>query len=194
MDDGCRVWPRGLRLLSDTQRHREIRLQPCPIHQSGGLSRRVSRSPGVGPDAQAPWPLAGRASGGRRSVLLGGLVRMLFPVQLAHVAAGVVQAPGVLPGAAIVQLLLGIFFWHDAYGCNWAGRRTPEAHPGREDCDPDRTASGQAGTVPSPQSRPKRLDAPSRPSPIQSQSRNSIVDNLGKSNYVLNAPIENTVS
>jgi hypothetical protein len=48
-------------------------------------------------------------------VLLGGLVRMLFPVQLAHVAAGVVQAPGVLPGAAIVQLLFGIFFWYEAY-------------------------------------------------------------------------------
>lgn len=48
-------------------------------------------------------------------VLLGGLVRMLFPVQLAQIAVGVIQTPGVLPGAAIVQLLLGAFFSFRAY-------------------------------------------------------------------------------
>jgi hypothetical protein len=37
-------------------------------------------------------------------VLLGGLVRMLFPVQPAEIAVGVIQTPGVLPVAAIVQL------------------------------------------------------------------------------------------
>ena len=48
-------------------------------------------------------------------VLLGGLARMLFPVQLAHIAVGVIQTSGVLPAAAIVQLLLGIFFCYKAY-------------------------------------------------------------------------------
>jgi hypothetical protein len=51
-------------------------------------------------------------------VLLGGLVRMLFPVQLAHIVVGVIQAPGVLPAAALVQLLLGIFFGYKAYSRN----------------------------------------------------------------------------
>jgi hypothetical protein len=30
-------------------------------------------------------------------VLLGGLVRTLFPVQLAQIAVGVIQAPGIMP-------------------------------------------------------------------------------------------------
>jgi hypothetical protein len=47
--------------------------------------------------------------------ILGGLARMLFPVQLAEVAVGVLQAPGVLPTAAIAQLLLGAFFSLKAY-------------------------------------------------------------------------------
>jgi hypothetical protein len=49
-------------------------------------------------------------------MVLAGLVRMLFPVQLAaEIAVGVILAPGVLPGAAIVQLLLGAFFSYEAY-------------------------------------------------------------------------------
>jgi hypothetical protein len=48
-------------------------------------------------------------------VLLAGLVRMLFPVQLVAMAVGMIRAPGVLPGAAIVQLLLGGFFSYEAY-------------------------------------------------------------------------------
>jgi hypothetical protein len=51
-------------------------------------------------------------------VLLGGLARMLFPVQLAHIAVGVIQAPGVVPAAALVQLLLGVFFWYKAFSRN----------------------------------------------------------------------------
>jgi hypothetical protein len=47
--------------------------------------------------------------------ILGGLARMLFPMQLAEIAVGVIQAPGVLPGAAIMQLLLGAFFSFKAY-------------------------------------------------------------------------------
>jgi hypothetical protein len=47
--------------------------------------------------------------------ILGGLARMLFPVQLAEIAVGVVQAPGVLPTAAIAQLLLGAFLSFKAY-------------------------------------------------------------------------------
>jgi hypothetical protein len=51
-------------------------------------------------------------------VLFGGLARMLFPVQLANIAVGVIQASGVLPAAAIIQLLLGIFFCYKGYSRN----------------------------------------------------------------------------
>jgi|SRR5271155_1013555 len=47
--------------------------------------------------------------------MLGGLARMLLPTQLAEVAVRVIQAPGVLPAALIVQLLLGAFFSFKAY-------------------------------------------------------------------------------
>jgi hypothetical protein len=49
-------------------------------------------------------------------ILVAGLVRMLFPVQLAEIAVGVIRAPGVLIAAIIVQLLLGAFFSYKAYG------------------------------------------------------------------------------
>jgi hypothetical protein len=62
------------------------------------------------------WPVVVTAFGWL--MLVAGLVRMLFPVQLAHIAVGVIQAPGVLPGAAIIQLLLGIFFRYKAYSRN----------------------------------------------------------------------------
>jgi hypothetical protein len=47
--------------------------------------------------------------------ILGGLARMLFPMQLAEIAARVIQVPGVLPIAAVAQLLLGAFFSFKAY-------------------------------------------------------------------------------
>jgi hypothetical protein len=59
MDDGCRVRPGGLRVLRGAQRHREIGVRLCRIRQGGGVSRRLSRPPDLGADAQAPRAVAG---------------------------------------------------------------------------------------------------------------------------------------
>jgi len=59
------------------------------------------------------WPVAVTVFGWL--VLLAGLMRMLFPVQLAEIAVGVIQTPGALAGAAVVQLFLGAFFSFQAY-------------------------------------------------------------------------------
>jgi hypothetical protein len=60
------------------------------------------------------WPVAVTVFGWL--ILVAGLVRMLFPVQLAEIAVAVVRAPGMLAGAVIVQLLIGAFFSYKAYG------------------------------------------------------------------------------
>jgi hypothetical protein len=60
------------------------------------------------------WPVAVTVFGWL--ILVAGLVRMLFPVELAEIAVAVIRAPGVLIGAVIVQLLLGAFFSYKAYG------------------------------------------------------------------------------
>ena len=41
--------------------------------------------------------------------LLGGLVRMLFPFQLAAMAAGIAQNTGFIVGEAVILLALGAF-------------------------------------------------------------------------------------
>jgi hypothetical protein len=41
--------------------------------------------------------------------LLGGLSRILFPTRLAPIAVGAVQSTGVLPGVAVVLLVVGVF-------------------------------------------------------------------------------------
>jgi hypothetical protein len=41
--------------------------------------------------------------------LLGGLSRILFPTRLAPIAVGAVQSSGVLPGVAVVLLVVGVF-------------------------------------------------------------------------------------
>ena len=48
--------------------------------------------------------------------VLGGLARMLFPIQLVALAAGIAQNAGFLIGEAIVLLALGCFLSFKAYG------------------------------------------------------------------------------
>jgi len=48
--------------------------------------------------------------------LLGGLARMLFPVQLSKVALALAQRTGVVAALAIVLLVVGGFLCFKAYG------------------------------------------------------------------------------
>jgi hypothetical protein len=48
--------------------------------------------------------------------LLGGLLRMLFPIQLGQLALGLAPRTGVLSAAAVVLLLIGGFLSFKAYG------------------------------------------------------------------------------
>jgi cytochrome bd-type quinol oxidase subunit 2 len=47
--------------------------------------------------------------------LLGGLLRMLFPTRLAPIAIGAVRSTGVVPGVAIVLLVVGAFLSFKGY-------------------------------------------------------------------------------
>jgi len=47
--------------------------------------------------------------------LLGGLTRILFPFQLAGIAAGAVQITGLLPTVAIVFLVVGAFLSYKGF-------------------------------------------------------------------------------
>ena len=47
--------------------------------------------------------------------ILGGLLRALFPVLVAQIAAQVIRVPGILPTAAIIMLALGAFLSFKAY-------------------------------------------------------------------------------
>jgi hypothetical protein len=48
--------------------------------------------------------------------LVGGLIRMLFPIQLAEVATKVSQEAGLIAAEAVVLLLVGAFLTYKAYG------------------------------------------------------------------------------
>ena len=48
--------------------------------------------------------------------VLGGLVRMLFPIQLASVVVAVGRSTGVITAALIALLLVGVFLSYKAYG------------------------------------------------------------------------------
>jgi hypothetical protein len=48
--------------------------------------------------------------------LLGGLARMLFPVQLANMAVGLAQSTGIVAAVAIVLFAVGAFLCFKAYG------------------------------------------------------------------------------
>lgn len=47
--------------------------------------------------------------------ILTGAVRVVFPIQMAGLAAMLTAIPGVVPGIAVVQLLLGAFLYWKAY-------------------------------------------------------------------------------
>lgn len=47
--------------------------------------------------------------------ILGGLLRALFPVLVAQIAARVIRVPGILPVAAVILLALGAFLSFKAY-------------------------------------------------------------------------------
>jgi len=48
-------------------------------------------------------------------LLVGGLIRMLFPIWLAGLAADLVKNTGFIAGEAIVLLVIGIFLSYKAY-------------------------------------------------------------------------------
>ena len=48
--------------------------------------------------------------------VLGGLVRMLFPIQLASVVVAVGRSTGVITAALIALVLVGVFLSYKAYG------------------------------------------------------------------------------
>jgi hypothetical protein len=48
-------------------------------------------------------------------LLIGGLVRMLFPIRLAGIAASLAQSTGFIAGEAVVLLLIGAFLSYKAY-------------------------------------------------------------------------------
>ncbi len=50
--------------------------------------------------------------------VLGGLVRMLFPIQLAAIVAGVGQSTGLIAAVAVVLLVLGAFLSFKGYTRN----------------------------------------------------------------------------
>ena len=50
--------------------------------------------------------------------ILGGLVRMLFPIQLATIVAGVGQMAGLIGAGAVVLLVLGAFLSFKGYNRN----------------------------------------------------------------------------
>jgi hypothetical protein len=50
--------------------------------------------------------------------VLGGLVRMLFPIQLAAIVAGVGQSTGLIAAVAVVPLVLGAFLSFKGYTRN----------------------------------------------------------------------------
>jgi hypothetical protein len=59
------------------------------------------------------WPVFVTALGWL--AVLSGLSRILFPSQLAGIAMRAVHTTGVMPVAAIINLLLGAFLWFKAY-------------------------------------------------------------------------------
>ena len=50
--------------------------------------------------------------------VLGGIVRMLFPIQLAAIVAGVGQSTGLIAAVAVVLLVLGAFLSFKGYTRN----------------------------------------------------------------------------
>jgi hypothetical protein len=58
----------------------------------------------IGPTLVAMW-----------LALVGGLIRMLFPIQLAEVATKVSQEAGLIAAEAVVLLLVGAFLTYKAY-------------------------------------------------------------------------------
>jgi len=48
-------------------------------------------------------------------LLVGGLVRILFPIWLAGMAANFVQSTGLIVGEAVVFLVIGVFLSYKAY-------------------------------------------------------------------------------
>jgi hypothetical protein len=50
--------------------------------------------------------------------VFGGLVRMLFPIQLAAIVAGVGQSTGLIAAGAVVLLVLGAFLSFKGYTRN----------------------------------------------------------------------------
>ena len=62
----------------------------------------------------AEWPLLVTVLGWL--AVLGGLVRMLFPIQLASLVVSFAQNTGVMSAALVVLLLVGAFLSYKAYG------------------------------------------------------------------------------
>ena len=48
-------------------------------------------------------------------LLIGGLVRMLFPIRLAEMAATLIPSTGLIVGEAVVFLVIGAFLSYKAY-------------------------------------------------------------------------------
>ena len=48
-------------------------------------------------------------------LLIGGLVRMLFPIWLAGIAANLAQSKGFIAAEAVMLLLIGAFLSYKAY-------------------------------------------------------------------------------
>ena len=63
---------------------------------------------------EADWPVLVTVLGWL--AVLGGLVRMLFPIQLASVVVAVGRSTGVITAALIALLLVGVFLSYKAYG------------------------------------------------------------------------------
>jgi len=51
-------------------------------------------------------------------LLIGGLVRMLFPIWLAGMAANFAQSTGLIAGEAVVFLVIGAFLSYKTYICS----------------------------------------------------------------------------
>ena len=62
---------------------------------------------------QKGWPVIVTAVGW--VCILGGLLRVLFPVLVAQIAVQVIRIPGILPVVAVILLALGAFLSFKAY-------------------------------------------------------------------------------
>ena len=88
----------------------QVSRDPALIFLSGILCLAIVRAPNI---RAGGWPVLVTVFGWL--ILLGGLARMLFPTQIAAIAAGVGRSTGLIVAATIVLLVLGAILSFKGY-------------------------------------------------------------------------------